>query len=267
VLAGKVTNYGVSPSSLLTVVSGGSLPVSFPHQTSAMKFIFQSGTPAGFQEVGSNFVSCYLWDNGAYPGANGGPAANEYSAVYQSTTFCAYGNGTNFEVPGAGGFKFYILGSTYNNLNADSGFDQMFVSLRGVSKTTNGALPDTYTEFYVDLFTQNFTNQDLFQNLNTTKHVVVGQVHQLETVMTMGTDQHADGTLNMWLDGVHIASYTNLQVLDSASSYGGSPGTAGFDTFSLSPIWGGGGGPNKSRDDVIYFGHIYISGIFLRARL
>ena len=266
VLGGTVANAGSYPSRLLTVVSGANLPVTFPNQTSAQKFVFEAGTPAGYQEAGSDYAGYYLWDNVTLNGANGGPAANEYSAFYQSMWFSVYGNGTNMEVPTAGGFKFYLLGSTYNNLNSSGGFAQLFVSLRGVTKTTNGALPNTFTEFYVDLYTQNFANQTLTQNLNTSKHAVVGQVHHLETVMTMGTDQHANGTVDIWLDGVHVTSYTNLQILNSTSTSSGAPGTAGFDCFNFSPWWGGAGGPAKSRDDVLYIGHTYLSGIFLRNR-
>jgi hypothetical protein len=72
--------------------------------------------------------------------------------------------------------------------------------------------------------------------------------------------------VDIWLDGVHVTSYTNLQILNSTSTSAGAPGTAGFDCFAFLPWWGGGGGPNKSRDDIIYFGHTYLSGIFLRTR-
>ena len=207
-----------------------------------------------------------LWDNATGNGANNGPAANEYSAFYQSLWFSIYGNGTNMEVPGAAGFKLYYLGSTNNNMNASGGFAQLILWLNGVSATSHAGAPDTYTEFMPALYTQNFNSQGLTQNLNMSKHIVVGQVHHLETTMMMGTDGHADGTVDMWLDGVHVLSYTNLQILNSATSYAGSPGNAGFDCFSFLPWWGGGGGPNKSRDDVIYYGHTYISGLFLRAR-
>ncbi len=83
VLAGTVANAGSNPSTLLTVVSGANLPVNFLSQASAQKFVFEAGTPPGYQEAGSDGAGYYLWDNTTLTGANGGPAANEYSAYYQ----------------------------------------------------------------------------------------------------------------------------------------------------------------------------------------
>ncbi len=108
VLAGTTANAGANPSRLLSVVSGASLPVTFPNQTTAQKFVFEAGTPPGYQEAGSDWAGYYLWDNATLSGAHGGPAANEYSAFYQSTWFSVYGNGTTIEVPTAPGIK--VLG-------------------------------------------------------------------------------------------------------------------------------------------------------------
>jgi hypothetical protein len=262
VLSGSTLLGASSPSRLLTIAP---TPYTFPNgQTLAQKFIFEAGTQPGYQEAGSDFASYYLWDGLTFDGAFG-PAANEYSSFYQSTWFSIYGNGTNMELPAAGGFKLYYLGSTYNNLNSSGGFDQLILWLRGVTPTAHSGTPDTYTEFYVDLLTQNFTAMAARQNLNMSTHVKVGQVHHLETVMTMGTDKNPNGTVDAWLDGVHVLSANNIPILNSTTTYAGAPGNAGFTSYVFAPWWGGGGGPNKSRDDIIYFGHTYLSGVFLRA--
>ncbi len=113
---------------------------------------------------------------------------------------------------------------------------------------------------------RNDDNQTFAQNLNTSKHIVVGQLHHLEMVLTTGTDQGANGTVDWWLDGVHIGTANNGKFLDHALTYAGASGTAGFTSFTFEPWWGGQGGPNKTRNDYLYFGHTYISGIFLRSR-
>jgi hypothetical protein len=264
VLAGTIADAGSSPSSLLTVVSGTNLPVAFSTQTSAQKFIFEAGTPAGYQEAGNDGAGYYLWDNMTLVGANGGPAANEYSAFYQSTWFSVYGNGTTIEVPGAEIIKLFYMGSTFNNLNTSGGFTQMYWGMQCVSAIATSPL--TCSQFRLNLYNQNGDDQTFAQNLNTSKHIVVGQVHHLEMVLTTGTDQGANGTVDWWLDGVHIGTASNGKFLDHAITYAGASGTAGFTSFSFQPWWGGAGGPNKTRNDDLYFGHTYISGILVRSR-
>ena len=268
VLAGVVAEAGSSPSSLLTVVTGANLPVTFPHQTSAQKFIFEAGTPPGYQEPGSSGAGYYLWDNvGA--GINGGPAANEYSAMYYSVYFSVYGNGSNIELTTSNLIKLHYLGGSFNNLNTSGGFGQFYIGL----KCAHGSLNTGTSPYQCTQFNLGFTNQsgigptiDYDQNLNTSTHVVVGQVHHLELILTTGTDQGANGTANWWLDGTRIGSVSTIRFLDHTVTYAGAPGTAGFTTINFEPWWGGGGGANKSRDDALYFGHMYVSGIFLRSR-
>ena len=264
VLAGTVANAGANPSSLLTIVSGANLPVTFPNQTSAQQFIFEAGTPAGYQEVGSDSAGYYLWDNITLNGAGPGPAANEYSAFYLSTWFSVYGNGTTIEMPGAELIKLFYMGSTFNNLNSSGGFTQLYWAIQCVSAIATSPL--TCSQFQLNLYNQNDDDQSFAQNLNTSKHVVVGQVHHLEMVLTTGTDQGADGTANWWLDGVPIGTASNGKFIDHALTYAGASGTAGFTSFTFEPWWGGAGGPDKTRNDYLYFGHTYISGIFLRSR-
>ncbi len=241
------------------------LPVTFPNQTSAQQFIFEVGRSRGaIEEAGSDGAGYYLWDNTTLNGANGGPAANEYSAYYQSTWFSVYGNGSTIEMPSAELIKLFYVGSTFNNMNSSGGFTQLYWAMQCVSVIATSPL--TCSQFTLNLYNQNGDDQTFAQNLNTSKHIVVGQVHHLEMVLTTGTDQGANGTVDWWLDGVHIGTASNGKFLDHALTWGGASGTAGFTSFTFEPWWGGQGGPNKTRNDALYFGHTYISGIFLRSR-
>ena len=86
----------------------------------------------------------------------------------------------------------------------------------------------------------------MLQNLNLSKTVKVGQVHQLEQVFTLGTADNANGTVDWWLDGVHIGSYSNVPFI-SRSSFAktGGNGLSGFWGWQFTPWWGGGGGRHK----------------------
>jgi hypothetical protein len=268
VLGGTVANYGSGPSTLLSLVSGGNLPVSFPTgQTTAQQFIWEAGTHAGDQEAGSDGAGYWLWDNITTSGANGGPAGNEYSAVYLSQWICLYGNGTNMEVPGAGLVKLNLFGSTNNNQNGSGpGPTELVPQAVAVATSSGAGGPNTATQFYLQLATQNGTNINYPPNVNTTTYLNVGQVHHVEQVYTLGTAGGSNGTWDAWIDGVHISHYTNIPFINSAYAANGGDGLAGFWGWDFAPWWGGQGGPNKSRDDAIYLGHTYMSGIFLRNR-
>jgi hypothetical protein len=264
-----VANYGSGPSTLLSLVSGGNLPVSFPTgQTTAQQFIWEAGTHAGDQEAGSDGAGYWLWDNITGNGSGGGPAGNEYSAIYKSHYFCIYGNGTNIEVPGAGGFKLYYFGSTNNNQNGSGpGPTDLVLWANAVALSGTGiTVPYTATQFSLELRTQNGTNINYTPNVSTTTYLNVGQVHHIEQVLTLGTAGGSDGTWDAWIDGVKIAHYTNVPFINAAYAANGGDGLAGFWGWDFAPWWGGQGGPNKSRDDAIYLGHTYMSGIFLRNR-
>ncbi len=94
-------------------------------------------------------------------------------------------------------------------------------------------------------------------------------MHHFEQVLTLGTDQGANGTVDWWLDGVHIGTASNVPFLDHAAYASGIGGTgvAGFWGWQCSPWWGGGGGASKTRNDAIYIGYTYLSGTFLRSHL
>lgn len=257
------------PSSLHAIVKGANLPVPMPGGT-AFRHIIAAGTAAGYPEPPGQYAEFKIWDNPII-GANGGPADTEYSAVYIDFEFCLYGNGTSFETPPTG-FKFPgYFGVTNNNQDPNGSGPTQIISGPYLSDGTNtipsaSTNPITSKEFYYGMFTQNAAgkNRNLWQNLNLSKHIVVGKIHRLEMAMSLGTNGRADGTVDMWLDGVHIVSYNDVEYIDSNFASSTGTGLAGFWGLDFDPVWGGFGGANKSRDDAIYIGPIRISGIFLR---
>jgi hypothetical protein len=80
--------------------------------------------------------------------------------------------------------------------------------------------------------------------------IVRGQWHHYELVIKGNSAGTTDGTLDWWLDGVHVGSYSGIQYV---------PGAATWSTVKWNPTWGGLGGTvpynfYESMDD------IYISG-------
>jgi hypothetical protein len=261
-LSGSIGNAGAKPGTLETIVSGASLPVTFPNQTSALKHIIEAGTPPGYEEAGSDWAEWWLWQNEG-TSSQGGPGADEFSAFYQSTYFSVYGNGSTFEGH-AKMLGYWGVGNNNQNLTG-GGPTQLFTMFEPVSPT--GGNPYTVTDLTIDMASQIIPGQKYFtQNLNLSKHVVVGQVHHFEQVLTLGTPGNADGTWDWWLDGVHIGHYTNVPFINAAWAAQGGNGTAGFFGWQFSPWWQGGGSANSTRDNVLYLGHTYLSGIFLRSR-
>lgn len=262
-IAGKAAVLA-TPASLETIVSGSVLPSTFPDATAHfLKHVIEAGTAAGYAEASNHYAQFDMWALGEQTSANGGPSDVEYSAFYQSTYFSVYGNGTTIETPPPGIKALGYWGVTNNNQNSSgSGPTQIYAMFTPVSPS--GTSPLTTSQFSIDMITQNGSNIRFSQNLNTSKHVVVGQVHHFEQVLTLGTAGSANGTWDWWLDGVQIGHYTNVPYINSAYASKGGNGLSGFWGWQFSPYWGGSGGANKTRDDAIYVGYTYISGIFLR---
>ena len=96
----------------------------------------------------------------------------------------------------------------------------------------------------------NGTSAEFGPNLGPPATIVRGQWHKYELVIKGNSAGQADGTLDWWLDGVHVGSYSGIQYV---------PGAATWSTVKWNPTWGGLGGTvpaafTESMDD------IYISG-------
>ena len=87
------------------------------------------------------------------------------------------------------------------------------------------------------------------------QNLIVGQWHQLELNMELASSPTAsDGILKQWISGTQTMNYSDVKFQDAGN-------TSGFYQKHNSPTWGGRLGPNKTRDDWIYYDHCYISGV------
>jgi hypothetical protein len=91
-------------------------------------------------------------------------------------------------------------------------------------------------------------------NMNVNKRMLAGVWHRYEMVATANTIGVADGTFKFWLDGVQVMNYSNI-VWRTAER------PIMFYGRKIDPIWGGGGGAPRSRDDYIWWDHVYVSVI------
>lgn len=80
-----------------------------------------------------------------------------------------------------------------------------------------------------------------------------GVWHKWETVLYAGTPGNADGTVDFYLDGRKIGSYSGIPFVRRG-------GSSRFSLFKWDPTWGGVGGPAIAADQYMYLDHIYISG-------
>jgi uncharacterized protein YjdB len=96
----------------------------------------------------------------------------------------------------------------------------------------------------------NGTSAEFAPNLGQPATIVRGQWHRYELVMKGNSAGTRDGTLDWWLDGVHVGSYTGIQYV---------PGAATWSTVKWNPTWGGLGGIVPA-DFYETMDHIYISG-------
>jgi len=96
----------------------------------------------------------------------------------------------------------------------------------------------------------NGTSAELAPNLGQPATIVRGQWQKYELVITANSAGKADGTVDWWLDGVHVGSYTGIQFV---------PGNATWDLMKWNPTWGGLGGivPAAFTESL---DHIYVSG-------
>lgn len=81
-----------------------------------------------------------------------------------------------------------------------------------------------------------------------------GKWHQYEMLMEINSLGQANGKFQMWWDGIKTHNYSN--VVYRTYTY-----PAKFFGRKIDPVWGGNGGSNKSREDRVWFDHVYISGV------
>ena len=99
------------------------------------------------------------------------------------------------------------------------------------------------------------TNLRAFAPNAGSQNLVVGQWHRVEILMELGSSPGAtDGVLRIWVDGTMVHDWTDV-------AYNSPSNPSGFYQKHNSPTWGGGSSPIKTRDDWIYYDHMYMSGV------
>ena len=87
------------------------------------------------------------------------------------------------------------------------------------------------------------------QNLVPGAVLTRGQWDYVEIVATGNSAGTADGSMDFWLNGVHVGSYTGLQWTSGATQW---------NEYQLNPIWGG-VGDTVPADQAMDFDHFYVS--------
>jgi len=99
---------------------------------------------------------------------------------------------------------------------------------------------------------QGSPNSDRWYDPNLVPNATVqrGQWFRMEYVVVGNTAGQADGTMDYWLNGVHIASFSGIQWTSS---------TTAWDIFEIRPVWGG-VGDVVSSTQTLDIDHVYLSG-------
>jgi hypothetical protein len=92
---------------------------------------------------------------------------------------------------------------------------------------------------------------NLAPNLVPSARIIRGTWQTYEFILTGNTSGNADGSVDWYLDGVHIGSVGGIQW---------SSGAATFDLFELTPVWGGTGPTPVPSTQTMDWDHVYISG-------
>ncbi len=88
-------------------------------------------------------------------------------------------------------------------------------------------------------------------NLSNGGHVVPGAWQRWEMVVKANTPGMRDGEFHLWMDGVEVGRYTDVQYLAAGESQP-------FMMIDIEPIWGG-GGDRLAAAQWMRFDHIYVS--------
>ena len=94
-------------------------------------------------------------------------------------------------------------------------------------------------------------NPDWLPNLVPTAKVALGTWHHIELVIVGNTAGAADGSIDWYLNGVHVGSNSGIQFIS---------GTCLWNLFHYTLLYSGSSGSNPTSAQDVYFDHIYLSG-------
>jgi uncharacterized protein YjdB len=95
------------------------------------------------------------------------------------------------------------------------------------------------------------SGQNLAPNLVPSARIIRGQWQIYEFILTGNSAGTADGSVDWFLDGVHIGSVRGIKWTTDATV---------FTHFNWDPVWGGIGPPNVPATQTMDWDHVYLSG-------
>lgn len=106
----------------------------------------------------------------------------------------------------------------------------------------------------VNVIQQGFMDRKLVQNVTEGPVLTFGEWHHYAFLMVLNDVYEANGRLRVWMDGRLLLDYDDVRYRTPEH-----PG--GFFGRRWDPVWGGGGGAPRSRDDHLQIDHIRITGV------
>jgi len=94
------------------------------------------------------------------------------------------------------------------------------------------------------------------QNVDPTPYLTTKAWHQVEIWMDVGTLDHYDGHIKVWVDG-HLVTNVTRRFLQSSTRFGDY--SLPFYEAQWTPVWGGTAGA-KTQTDYLWMDHLYLSG-------
>lgn len=160
---------------------------------------------------------------------------------------------SDFEFTGAPGWK--MLGYWGAGRDPADGSD---TEIYNIVSNTDAIVTGTNlrSEMPLRVYQQSVISRSIAPNTGTAaqQRFVCNQWNQIEHYMKLNTPtSSANGLLKVWLNGVLILNYTDLQWRTDTSPYG-------FYGRRFASIYGGGGTDLKTRSDSFQVAHLYMSG-------
>ena len=231
-----------SPTTHMTIVSDPTAPQS----SSVLQMDFEAGTQPGYSTA-TGYRMFGGWDKA------GALSNTEYSEYYESTWFKIPTPDFETQEVGVKILGYWGVGNNNQSSATGAGPVQLYSVMRG-----SGAGTTIMSSWNLDMYTQGISSTRLPQNMNLSTKITAGSWHRFETYMKLNTIGQSNGIWKWWLDGVLIGDYENVQFISATQP-------SGFFGRSMDLVWGGQGGTAKTRTDHVWFNHMYMSGVFLRA--
>ena len=181
-------------------------------------------------------------------GEGGGPFSGNHTLPNNRTLYVRYSGkfSSNWQGSSSGVDKtFYVYTST--------GVPSVYFNMSGsgvVAKVPQIAGQDIVRPGK-PLVSGDQLNPDWAPNLVPGVRVPLGSWHTIEFVLVGNTAGASDGSIDWWVNGVHVGSYTGIQFI---------AGAALWNVFHYTMLYSGNVATNPTSAQDVFFDHIYLSG-------